>query len=124
MWAASKVGRYVVQVEVDVNVGHADAISPAGTGEMMGSWQWGVGAWRATGFGEPALVLRRTLPPVAAQDEGYSGLDVLERYNTHRLMVSSAKRVRRTMGDEGIMRDTLEALADDRFGIGGPAGEC
>jgi hypothetical protein len=43
--------------------------------------------------------------------------------NTHRLMVSNAKRVRRTLGCEENTREALEARADDRFGIGGPAGE-
>ena len=38
-------------------------------------------------------------------------------------MVSNAKRVRRTLGCEETAREALEARADDRFGIGGPAGE-
>jgi hypothetical protein len=38
-------------------------------------------------------------------------------------MVSSAKRVRRTMGREETTRGTPELLANDRFRIGGPAGQ-
>ena len=38
-------------------------------------------------------------------------------------MVSSAKRVRRTMGCERDALETPKARADDCFGIGGPAGE-
>jgi hypothetical protein len=38
-------------------------------------------------------------------------------------MVSSAKRVRRTMGHSCIARDTPEALADDSLWIGGPSRE-
>ena len=68
-------------------------------------------------------MVRRALPSVAAHHEGYAGAGVLARGDTHRLMVSSAKRVRRTMGREETAREALEALADDRFRIGGPAGE-
>ncbi|MCF8508463.1 MAG: hypothetical protein K9G83_06975 [Hyphomonadaceae bacterium] len=43
--------------------------------------------------------------------------------NTHRLMVGTAQRVRRSMGDKDIARDALEALADDRLWIDRRAGK-
>jgi len=73
---------------------------------------------RAAGAGEPALVL-----PPSLRFDAPSRRALQMARNTHRLMVSSAKRLRRTMGSEENTREALEALADDRLRISRPAGQ-
>ena len=116
---------YVVQAGMDVNVGRVRAISLVGASEVVGSWRSAVGeCGRAAGFGELALVLRRTRALRAAQHERSGRIAIWRCGSAPQLMVSSAQRVRRTMGDGGIAREAPEALADDGLWIGSPTREC